>query len=107
MTSPSQAIERTWYAVRPNADGEGPVILRVGLPEREAGGEWGVEVSLAGLDSGVRKIFGVDGWQAVALGMRFIAARVADSSEQGWQFYWSKGGEPVHAKDLHGGRDAL
>jgi hypothetical protein len=79
------------------------VTFRVGLPLQEPGGEWGVEVSLGGIEPSPGKIFGEDGWQAVALGMRFVAARVADLSERGWQFLWSKGGEPASAADLYGG----
>src|SRR4051812_11268602 len=86
MSSPAQAIERTWYAVAPNSGGEGPITFRVGLPQREPGGEWGVEISLGGIEPNPGKIFGEDGWQAVALGMRFIAARVADFSQRGWRF---------------------
>jgi len=69
-------IERTWHAVAPSG-AEMTVTLRVGAPAPEGSGDWAVEVSLDGLEPGARKIFGVDGWQAVDLGMRFIADRVA------------------------------
>ena len=96
------AIERTWYAVAPNGGGEGPVTFRIGLPQPQPGGGWGVEVTLGGLERDPGKIFGEDGWQAVALGMRFIAVRVADFTERGWQFSWTKGGETTSAEDLYG-----
>ena len=99
----ASAIERTWHAVAPNGGGEGPVTFSVGMPRQEPGGEWGVLVSLGAIDGPPRKLFGEDGWQAVALGMRFVVARVTDLSERGWRFYWNKGGEPVGADDLQGG----
>ena len=76
--------------------------LGVGFPLRKPTGEWSVFVSLDGLESATT-IFGEDGWQAVALGMSFIASRVFDYEERGWRFYWSDGGEPAAAADLRGG----
>lgn len=107
MTPPAPEIQRTWYAVSPNGDAEGPITFGVGLPLPEPDSGWAVEVSLGGIEPDPRKIFGEDGWQAVALGMRFVTARLADFSERGWRFYWSKGGEPASVEDLLGGRDAL
>lgn len=102
MTSPASAIERTWYAVSPNGGAEGPVTFGLSLPRQEPDRGWVVEVSLGGIEPDPRKIFGEDGWQAVALGMRFVAARLADFSDRGWQFYWSKGGELASVEDLLG-----
>ncbi|WP_428001868.1 hypothetical protein [Acidovorax sp.] len=104
MTSTTaQAIERIWYAIAPNGSGEGPVVLRVGMPHQEPDGDWSVLVGLSTLDGPPRKIFGVDGWQAAALGMRFVASLACDLEERGWRFYWSKGGESASAEDLLGG----
>ena len=100
MSFPESCIERTWYAVAPDGGGEGPVTFGVGMPRQEPGGEWSVLVSLGGIEPGPLKIFGMDGWQAVRLGMRFIAARLSDQSNRGWQFFWEKDGERASAEDL-------
>jgi hypothetical protein len=100
MNTSEPAIERMWYAVAPDGAGEGLVVLRVGMPRQEPGGEWGVFVELSPVDGPPRKILGEDGWQAVALGMRFVASRAADLESGGWQFYWTQGGDPTGAKDL-------
>ena len=47
------------------------------VARREPAGEYGVLVSFDPIEP-QRKIFGVDERQAVRLGMRFLAARVAD-----------------------------
>ena len=99
MSSDSAAIDRTWYAVSPSGEGQS-VTFGVGLPVQEPGGEWSVVVRLEPIEAGSRKIFGVDGWQAVALGMRFVAARVSDLSARGWNFFWTEGGEAASADDL-------
>jgi hypothetical protein len=101
MPREAPAIERTWYAIAPTGEGM-RVSLSVGVPMQEPGGEWSALVSLGVLERG-SKIFGEDGWQAMALGMRFIAARVADFSERGWRFFWREGGESVGVEDLHVG----
>jgi hypothetical protein len=106
MTSPQPCVERTWHAVAPNGTGEGAVTFRVGSPKREPAGEYGVVVSFDPIEP-QRTIFGVDERQAVSLGMRFLAARVADLSERGWQFFWRKDGERASADDLWSDRDAL
>ncbi|RJP71317.1 MAG: hypothetical protein C4535_02975 [Comamonadaceae bacterium] len=71
------------------------------MPIRRPTGEWGASVSLDGLESATT-IFGEDGWQAVSLGMNFIASRVSDYEERGWQFHWTEGGERATAEDLGG-----
>jgi hypothetical protein len=96
---PTPAIERTWHAIAPEGSSEGPVTFSVGPPQREPGGEWSVVVRLDTLDPTPRKIFGVDGWQATALGMQFVAAQVRGFSERGWQFFWSKGGDRAGTED--------
>src|SRR6187402_272223 len=96
MSNIAPAIERNWYATTPQGDGVA-VRFGVGFPLRKPTGEWSASVSLDGLESATT-IFGEDGWQAVALGMTFIASRVSDYEERGWLFYWSKGGEPAAAE---------
>lgn len=99
-TSPL-AIARTWYAVAPEAGGEGAITVGLDLPRQQSGGDWGVRVSLGGLEPDpAGPIFGVDGWQAVGLGMKFIAARLVDFADRGWRFYWTKGGELATVEDL-------
>lgn len=78
-------------------------MLRVSMPHQEPDGEWSVLVSLSALDHPPRKIFGVDGWQAAALGVRFVASLASDLEERGWRFYWSKSGEAASTQDLLGG----
>lgn len=94
-------IERNWHATTPQGDGVA-VRFGVGLPVRKPTGEWSAFVSLDGLESATT-IFGEDGWQAVVLGMSFIASRVSDYEARGWRFCWSDGGEPVTAQDLRRG----
>ena len=100
MSNVAPAIERNWYATTPQGDGVS-VRFGVGFPVRRPTGEWSASVSLDGLESATT-IFGEDGWQAVALGMRFIASRVSDYEERGWRFHWTAGGEPVTAEHLRG-----
>ena len=106
MASPESGIERTWHAVAPHGAGEGPVTFRVESPQQEATGEWGVLVSFDPIEP-PRKIFGVDGRQALSLGKRFLASRAADLSERGWQFFWRKDGERTTADDLWNDGHAL
>lgn len=106
MASPESGIERSWHAVAPNGTGEGAVTFRVGSPRREPAGEYAVVVSFDPIEPH-RTIYGVDERQAISLGMRFLAARVADLSERGWQFFWRKNGERTTADDLWRDSDAL
>lgn len=95
----SQAAERTWFAISPDGS-ERDVVIRVGVPTHEAGGEWRAVVSLDGLEDREYAIAGVDAWQAVRLAMRFAAARVLDFAERGWRFYWERGGDLATAREL-------
>jgi hypothetical protein len=92
-------IERKWFAVAPDG-AECEVLMQVGVPMREPSGDWIVMVNLAGLEHAAYKIFGIDSWQATALGMKFIASRVGDFSERGWKFFWERGGECASSEDL-------
>ena len=93
------AAERTWYAVSPAGDGC-EVVLRVHVPTHEVGGEWRAVVSLGALESREYPIAGVDAWQAVSLAMRFAAARIGHFAQDGWQFYWERGGEQASSAEL-------
>ena len=76
------------------------VALQIGAPSQERSGEWCAVVSLVGLESGSHKIFGMDSWQAAALGMKFAASRAQDFCERGWLFYWERGGEVVSKQEI-------
>jgi hypothetical protein len=93
------AAERTWFAVAPDGT-EHEVVLRVGVPTLEPGGEWRAPVSLGALESRIHNIAGVDAWQAVTLAMRFAATRVSHFAEEGWLFYWDHGGDPASPSEL-------
>jgi hypothetical protein len=104
MDTPRTAIERTWYAVAPNGLGEGLVTIGVEVPRQQSSGDWGVRVSLGGLEPDpAGPIFGIDGWQAVSLGMKFVAARLVDFADRGWRFYWSQDGELADLESLRDG----
>jgi hypothetical protein len=99
MSLNSSAIERLWHAEAPTGE-KCPVTLSVSSPRLEPDGPWFVVVSMVGLEDDALKIYGEDGWQAVVLGMRFIATRIEDYSSRGWRFTWGAGGESVGAGDL-------
>lgn len=100
MTNPP-AVERILYAIPPQGEGVA-VRFGVGQPVQKPTGEWSASVSLDGLEAATT-IFGEDGWQAVGLGMAFIAMRVSDYEKRGWRFYWSEAGEQATAEDFRGG----
>ena len=93
------AAERAWFAVAPDGP-EHDVVLRVGLPALAPGGEWRAEVTLGALESHVHSIAGIDAWQAVTLAMRFAATRLGLFAEDGWRFYWERGGDAASATEL-------
>lgn len=93
------AAERTWYAIDPQGYGH-ELILRVGLPRPREEGDWAVEVSIGVLEPRPMKIYGVDSWQAIQLGMRLISREVADFERRGWRFYWKEGGEAASVSEL-------
>lgn len=92
MSSHVTVIERKWFAIAPDG-GECDVALQIGAPSQERGGEWCADVRFVGLETGSHKIFGMDSWQAAALGMKFAASRTQDLCGRGWLFYWERGGE--------------
>lgn len=93
------AAERTWYGIGPDGTGH-KIIIRVGMPSLQAGGGWLAPVSLIGLEARVHPIVGVDSWQAVNLAMSFAAVRAGHFAEDGWQFFWERGGESANPADL-------
>lgn len=93
------AAERIWFAVAPDGT-EHDVVLRIGIPTHASGGEWRAAVSLGALESRTHSIAGIDPWQAVSLAMRFAATRVGHFGEDGWRFYWERGGELASPTEL-------
>jgi hypothetical protein len=55
------------------------VMVRIGLPRRLRGGwDWGCPVEITGLDAPrIRYVFGVDAFQALQLGLDYIAIRTS------------------------------
>jgi hypothetical protein len=55
------------------------VSVRIGLPRRLGGGwDWGCPVEITGLDAPrIRYVFGVDAFQALQLGLDYIAMRTS------------------------------
>ncbi|WP_206098448.1 hypothetical protein, partial [Oleiagrimonas sp. MCCC 1A03011] len=96
------AAERIWIGVAPDGT-EHQVHISVGVPTQQPGGEWTAPVSLGAVEARVYKIAGIDAWQAVTLAMQFAATRIGDFAEDGWQFFWERGGSPAKPSDLAGG----
>ena len=92
------AAERRWFAIAPDGT-EHSLVLAVGIPT-EGNENWSASVSLGILDSQIRTIYGVDSWQAMHLGMKFIGMQATDFAKHGWRFYWTRGGDEAHASDL-------
>lgn len=95
------AAERRWFAVDPNGT-EHNLVLRVHVPAESPSGDWSATVSFGDLEKREYPIVGIDAWQAVHLGMRFVAARIQHLEESGWHFYWSRGGDPASSSQLEG-----
>ena len=94
------AVERKWFAVAPDGIGR-DALLRVSVAaDAEPTGEWAVVVSLEGLESSPHRLYGVDKWQALVIGLTFAAQRVRDLSQRGWTFFWERGGYPATVEDL-------
>jgi hypothetical protein len=64
------------------------VIVRLGAPRKlRAGWDWGCPVEIRGLEEPrLRYVYGVDAFQALQLGIDYIAIRVATSVPQPFQF---------------------
>ena len=99
MPSPIPFIERTWFAIAPDGT-EQDVAVRVEAPVQDPRGEWRALVSVGCLESRIHSIAGIDSWQAMGLAMNFAANRVCHFSENGWKFYWERGGDIASLADL-------
>ncbi|WP_139350605.1 hypothetical protein [Rhodanobacter sp. B04] len=99
MSTELFAAERTWFAVAPDGT-EHDAVLRIGVPTHAPGGEWRAVVSLRPMESRSHPIAGVDAWQATCLAIHFAATRVGHFAEDGWQFYWERGGKPASPEGL-------
>ncbi len=75
-----------------------PVIVRIGVPRKLRGGwDWGCPVEIHGLDAPhLRYVFGVDAFQALQLGLDYIAIQVATSIPQ--PFLFERGDEAGFAE---------
>jgi hypothetical protein len=101
MDTSSHSIKRAFHAISPSGE-ERHCELSVDLPCAKPEGEWGAVVRIEGLEARSREIFGVDAWQAVQLGMRFLATRLEHFESHGWRYFWELGGEQASAANLAG-----
>lgn len=64
------------------------VTVRIGLPRRLRGGwDWGCPVEITGLDApSFRYVFGVDAFQALQLGLDYIAIRTSTATARPFWF---------------------
>lgn len=99
MSFDSIAAERVWFAVSPDGS-EHEVAIRVMVPVKADRGEWRAAVSIGDIDSKPHSIAGIDSWQAICLGMSFAATRLSHFAEDGWVFYWERGGDVATPEDL-------
>lgn len=98
MPERSLAAERCWYAVSPDGLGH-DLVIRVSAPFVD-NDIWQADVSLGVLDERRYAIAGVDSWQALYSAMRFAETCVRQFAEEGWTFYWGKGGERAAPDEL-------
>jgi hypothetical protein len=70
------------------------VTIRIGLPRRlRHGWDWGCPVEIVGLDAPrLRYVFGVDAFQALQLGLEYIAIRTSTVSVRPYWFEPEDGG---------------
>lgn len=93
------AAERVWFVVAPDGT-EHEVAIRVMVPFKADRGEWRAAVSLGCIEAKPYFIAGVDSWQAICLAMSFAATRLSHFAEDGWIFYWERGGDVATPEDL-------
>lgn len=99
MLRPDLAAERTWFAVAPDGT-EHDLVIAIGVPVPGDRGEWRSSVTMELVDPKARSIAGIDSWQALCLAMSFAATRLGHFADQGWKFYWERGGELATPEDL-------
>jgi hypothetical protein len=73
------------------------IRIRVARPEADGQGDFQYAVELRGLER-LRKIYGVDSFQALILALRFLETRISALLEDGWKFYFRRDDdEPLDA----------
>jgi hypothetical protein len=93
--------ERRLVALFPDG-GPVPVCLRVGRPAPHPKGDSVCPVQAEGLRlwEGPGEVFGVDSWQALTLGLRFLQSMLAAETERGAVFHWEGGERAVSVEEL-------
>src|SRR5262249_51342969 len=93
--------ERRLVAVYPGVASV-PVCLRIGRPQPRPDGEWACPVQGEGLRlwEGPIDLLGVDGWQALMIGLRFLREMLTREAEQGTVFHWENGEGPVSLDEV-------
>ena len=86
------AVRRFWWVDQPDHQ----LVVSIGKPQETPGGAGEfycpVQVTGFGDDESVQPIFGVDGFQAVELALRFIGHRLTDiNSKNGGRLRWEFG----------------
>ena len=82
--------------------GPAPVVLRVGRPYAHPKGSHACPVQAEGLRlwQGPRDIYGVDAWQALMLGLRFLQSMLTAEAERGVVFHWEDGEHAVTVEEI-------
>jgi hypothetical protein len=91
--------QRTWHAVSPSGE-HITFDLAISAPRPGNHNDWVCTVTFGLVDAYPYTINGMDTWQAVELSLGFAAARVSHFLENGWQFFWERGGEPANPSEL-------
>ena len=83
-------VERPCIAISP--DGE-RIETCIGLekPEQLDVYRWDCKLNFGKLDFEERRAFGIDGWQALQLGMEMMHVELDFKSLTGWKFLWFEG----------------
>lgn len=88
------AVRRLWWEGEPRRE----VLVSIGKPSEAPGGKGEfycpIQTSGLGKDEFVTTIFGVDGFQAIELALRFIGYMLADiNAKSGGSLRWEFGGD--------------
>ena len=86
------AVRRFWWVDEPDRQ----LLVSIGKPQRSPGGngEFYCPIRMTGFgdDQRVDAIFGIDGFQAIELALRYIGYRLSDINEKnGWRLRWEFG----------------
>ena len=78
------------------------VHLRVGRPMPDPDGDWGCEVAATGLRiwEGPKTFPGVDSWDALMSGVRFLHMMLSTEESRGVVFHWEDGRHPIRVDAL-------